>query len=69
MKEVALSFHLLGAFLFLAGIVLAGATFESARRRESPSEVALLLSITRLAVLLIAIDAFCFRSLGCGSST
>jgi uncharacterized membrane protein len=54
MEDVALFFHLVGAFLFFAGIVLAGATFESARKRERPSEIALLLSITRLAALLVA---------------
>ena len=40
MEEVALFFHLLGAFLFVAGFVLTGIAFERARRRERPEEVA-----------------------------
>jgi hypothetical protein len=42
--NVALFFHLFGALLFVAGIVLAGAGFELARRQETPAEVALLLA-------------------------
>jgi uncharacterized membrane protein len=53
--NVALFFHLLGALMFVSGIVLAGAAFEAARRRQRPSEVALLLSITRVGVVLVAI--------------
>jgi len=53
--EVALVFHLLGALTFFAGIVLAGAAFELARRRERPAEIALLLGLTRIGVLLVAI--------------
>lgn len=52
--EVALFFHLLGALLFVAGIVVAGVAFEAARRREQPGEIALLLGLTRLGVLLVA---------------
>jgi hypothetical protein len=33
MDDVALFFHLLGALLFVAGIVLAGVRFEVGRRR------------------------------------
>ncbi len=43
----SLSFHLLGALLFGAGIVLAGVGFETARWRERPAEIALLLGLTR----------------------
>jgi len=53
--NVALVFHLLGALTFFAGIVLAGAAFELARRRERPAEIALLLGLTRIGVLLVAI--------------
>ena len=53
MEDAALFFHLLGALLFVAGIVLAGVAFETARRRERPAEVALLLGLTRLGVLLV----------------
>lgn len=45
--------HLLGALLFVSGIVLAGVAFELARRRERPGEVALLLGMTRIGVLLV----------------
>jgi hypothetical protein len=38
MDELALFFHLLAALLFVAGIVLAGAAFEVARRRDRPAE-------------------------------
>jgi len=45
--------HLLGALLFVAGITLAGVAFETARRRERPAEVALLLGLTRYGVILV----------------
>jgi uncharacterized membrane protein len=45
--------HLLGALLFVSGIVLAGVAFEAARRRERPGEVVLLLGMTRIGVLLV----------------
>ncbi len=48
-----LFFHLLGVLLFVAGIVLAGVAFESARRRERPAEVALLLGLARVGALLV----------------
>ena len=53
--NIALFFHLLGALMFVAGIVLAGAAFELARRRERPAEIALLLDLTRIGVLLVAV--------------
>lgn len=52
--NVALVGHLLGALTFVAGIVLAGAAFEAARRRQRPAEIALLLGLTRIGVLLVA---------------
>ncbi len=51
----ALLFHLLGAIMLVAGIVLAGVAFELARRRQEPAEIALLLSITRIGVLLVGV--------------
>jgi uncharacterized membrane protein len=51
--EVALFFHLLGALLFVAGIVVAGVAFEAARRRSEPGEIALLLGLTRVGVVLV----------------
>jgi uncharacterized membrane protein len=51
--EVALFFHILGALLFVAGIVVAGVVFEAARRRRDPAEIALLLGLARWGVLLV----------------
>jgi uncharacterized membrane protein len=62
--DFALFFHLLGALLFFAGIVLAGAAFEAARRRSSPSEIALLLSVTRLGVGLVGIGTLLLAVFG-----
>ena len=55
MDDVALFFHLIGALLFVAGIVLAGVAFEFARRRDRPAEIALLLGLTRSGVVLVAV--------------
>jgi uncharacterized membrane protein len=55
--EIALFFHILGALLFVAGIVVAGVVFESARRREEPGEIALLLGLARWGVLLVLLGA------------
>ena len=54
MEDVALFFHLLGAFAFVAGTIIAGVAFETARRRTTPAEIALLLSLSRIGVLLVA---------------
>ena len=48
----ALLCHLLGAFLFVGGTIVAGVAFEAARRRARPDEIALLLGLTRYGVLL-----------------
>ena len=53
--NVALVLHLLGAITFAAGIAVAGVAFEAARRRNQPAEIALLLSITRIGVILVAV--------------
>lgn len=53
--NVALFFHLLGAFLLVAGTLLAGVAFEGARRRETPAEIALLLGLTRVGVVLVGV--------------
>ncbi len=57
MENVAFFFHILGALLFVSGMVLAGAAFEAARRRDSPREIALLLGFTRTGVALVGIGA------------
>ena len=45
--------HVTGAFLLIAGSVMAAILLFSAIRRERPSEVALILGLTRFAVPLI----------------
>lgn len=62
--DLALVLHLLGALLFVAGIVLAGVGFETARRRERPSEIALLLATTRIGVLLVALGVVLLAAFG-----
>ena len=62
--SVALFFHLLGALMLVAGIVLAGAAFEAARRRQRPAAIALLLSITRIGVLLVAVGTVLISAFG-----
>jgi uncharacterized membrane protein len=64
MRDVALFLHLLGALLFVAGIVVAGVAFEAARRREQPAEIVLLLGLTRVGVLLVAIGALAVLAFG-----
>jgi hypothetical protein len=64
MANVALFLHLLGALLFVAAIVVAGVAFESARRRERPDEIALLLGLARAAVPLVVFGALLV--FGCG---
>jgi len=50
----ALFLHLVGAFLLVAGLTVAGVGFEAARRRHRPAEIAVLLGTTRAGVLLVA---------------
>ncbi|HEX5309048.1 MAG TPA: DUF2269 family protein [Solirubrobacteraceae bacterium] len=64
MVDLALFFHLLGALLFVAGIILAGTAFESARRRRRSAEIALLLALTRIGVLLVAVGALLLLGFG-----
>jgi uncharacterized membrane protein len=53
----ALFFHLLGVAFLAGGMAVAGVGLHAARRRERPSEVALLLGTTRAGVLLVALGA------------
>lgn len=62
--NVALVLHLLGAITFVAGIVVAGVAFEAARRRPQPADIALLLSITRFGVLLVAVGTVLIGAFG-----
>jgi len=47
--------HVAGAFSVLAGALLAVVLNQAAMRRSRPSEVALLLGLTRVAVVLISV--------------
>ena len=49
-----LGLHVVGAFLFVSGAVAAGALQWRARLRDRPSEIALLLELTRIAVVIVA---------------
>jgi uncharacterized membrane protein len=51
--DLALCFHLLGAFLLVSGTVVAGVGFEAARRRTICSEIALLLGLARIGAALV----------------
>jgi uncharacterized membrane protein len=51
--EIALFFHILGAVLFLGGLIFVGVLFEAARRRAEPAEIALLLGVTRVGVVMV----------------
>jgi uncharacterized membrane protein len=62
--QLALFFHLLGALLFVAGIILAGVAFEAARRRQRPADIALLLGLTRVGVVLVGIGALLVLGFG-----
>jgi uncharacterized membrane protein len=62
--ELALFFHLLGALLFVAGIILAGVAFEAARRRQRPADIVLLLGLTRVGVVLVGIGALLVLGFG-----
>ena len=55
MEDVALFFHLLGAFSLVAGVIVAGVALETARRRETPDEIALLLGLSRIGVVLVGV--------------
>ncbi len=57
LAHVLLFFHLLGAFAFFAGAAVAGTLQLDATRRERPSEILLLLRLTRVGVLLVAAGA------------
>ena len=56
-EDWALFFHLLGAFILFSGVAVAGVAFEVARRRRRPSEIALMLGLSRAGVLLVALGA------------
>ena len=49
----ALFFHLLSAFLFVSGAVIAAVAYEAARRRTSPAEIAAVLQVARIGAVLV----------------
>jgi uncharacterized membrane protein len=56
--------HVSGAFLLLGGAVIAGVFNVTALRRERPSEIALLLGLTRWAVVAISAGLLLTISVG-----
>ena len=53
--EFGLLLHLLGVLVFFSGALVAGVVFEAARRRTRPSEIALLLGVTRIGVAFVVV--------------
>lgn len=51
--EIGLLLHIFGALVFVGGAIVTGVVFEAARRRSRPSEVALLLGVTRTGALIL----------------
>jgi uncharacterized membrane protein len=64
MQNVAFFFHILGVVTLSSGIVVAGVAFEAARRRDSPSEIALLLGLTRAGVALVGAGSILVGAFG-----
>jgi uncharacterized membrane protein len=64
MYNLALFLHLLGAFSFVAGTIVAGVAFETARRKTTPAEIALLLGLSRIGVLLVGLGALLVLGFG-----
>jgi uncharacterized membrane protein len=62
--DLALLLHFLGAFLLVAGMAVAGVASEAARRRRTPSEIALLLGLARVGAVALALGTL--LALGCG---
>jgi uncharacterized membrane protein len=54
LDEVALFLHLVGVVMLFSGMAVAAVGLAAARRRELPSEIALLLGLTRIGVVLVA---------------
>jgi uncharacterized membrane protein len=56
--------HILGAFLFFSGSIVAGVLALAAMQRERPSEIALLLRLVRPAVIVVGVGAVVALGLG-----
>jgi uncharacterized membrane protein len=63
-SNLALFFHLLGAFSLIAGTAIAGVAFETARRRTALAEIALLLGLARIGVALVAVGTLLVVAFG-----
>jgi hypothetical protein len=61
MNDVALFFHLLGALLFVSGSC---SPAPHRGRRKRPSEIALLLGLTRIGVVLVGVGALLLLGFG-----
>ena len=55
--EIGLAVHIFGVMIFFGGALLVGVVFETARQRDRPSEVALLLGLTRIGALIVVAGA------------
>jgi uncharacterized membrane protein len=62
--EWLLVFHLLAAFCFVSGSVVAGILHWLAMRRDRPSEIALLLGLVRPLVIVIGVGSLAALGLG-----
>jgi len=56
-EDWALFIHLLGAFAFVGGALVATAAFEAARRRSRPAEIATLLGLAGVGAGLLGLGA------------
>ena len=64
MEDAALFCHLLGAFLFVSGTVVAAVAFEAGRRRRTPGEIALLLGLARIGAALVGVGMLAVLAFG-----
>jgi uncharacterized membrane protein len=55
--EIGLVVHIFGVLIFFGGALLVGVVFETARRRGRPSEISLLLGLTRIGALIVVAGA------------
>lgn len=65
-ETFALFVHLVGAFLFVGGALVAAIAFEAARRRVRPDEIVLLLGLTRIGVLFVGVGGLVLLVSGLG---
>ena len=66
MTKTLLFLHLLSAFLFVSGAVVAGIAQLTALRRERPSEIVLLFRVARSGALLASVAAVATLGFGLG---